>query len=202
MLNGHCLARGSLNSLIDHAKTATAKLLQHLVMTGNIVASHRGELMLIAHGHCQTVWAAWGRRSESRVKWSEWMGPWADSSNVEAQVQRCHQRARCLAMQLITPGNILNDDERESTATNQQQIRMPEKQTMKKAQVSCSNGCGLFVTSMAGLGGFTGWGWPGDLGVELGPAGPAGPGPGGALVLANQMSVERWTLALDLGVWR
>lgn len=27
----------------------------------------------------------------------------------------------------------------------------------------CLNGCGLFVTSMGSLGGFTGWGWPGDL---------------------------------------
>lgn len=94
MLNGYCLARGSLNSLIYDTKTATTKLLQHLIMTGNVVAGHRGELMLNAHGCYQTVWVVWGRRSESRTKWSEWMGPWADSNDVEARVQGGHHRAR------------------------------------------------------------------------------------------------------------
>lgn len=70
-----------------------------------------------------------------------------------------------------------------------------------KTQVCYPNDSRLFVTvnlsglSRLGVGQATSE-------VELGPAGPAGPGPGVALDLANQMSLERRTLALDLGFWR
>lgn len=95
VLDSHCLSRGSLNALVDDAKTATPKLLKHLVMTGYVVASHRGGLMLIAHGHCQLCGLSGG--GQSQMKWSECMGPWADdSSNSEARVQRATtERWRC-----------------------------------------------------------------------------------------------------------
>lgn len=53
VLDSHRLARGSLDAFVNDAKTATTKLLKHLVVTGNVVARHLGGLMLATHGHCQ-----------------------------------------------------------------------------------------------------------------------------------------------------
>lgn len=67
VLDCYCLARRSLDSLVDNAKTATAKLLEHLVVTGNVVASHLVGLVLIAHGLAlSTVWAVRGRAVRAR----------------------------------------------------------------------------------------------------------------------------------------
>lgn len=103
VLDSHRLARGSLDAFVDDAKTATAKLLKHLVMTGNVVARHLGGLMLVAHGHCQLCGLSGG--GQSQMRWSGCMGPWADSSNVEARVQRA------TTGRWITPGKVLKGDE-------------------------------------------------------------------------------------------
>lgn len=88
---------------------------------------------------------------------------------------------------------------------------MPEKQSVKKNEIQVCllsvimAGCRLFVT--VSLSGFPGSGLARrPLGVELGPAGPTSKAQDQeeprVLVVANQMSVERRTLVLDLGFWR
>lgn len=69
VLDSYCLARCSLDTFVDDTKTATAKLLKHLVVTGNVVASHLVGLMLAAHGLAlSAVWAVLGRSEPGEVE--------------------------------------------------------------------------------------------------------------------------------------
>lgn len=111
VLDSHCLARGSLDTFVDDTKTATAKLLKYLVVTGNVVASHLVGLMLVAHRLAlSTVWAVWGRSEPGEVELSVWvLGPTAATSKRGCSGPPPGER--WLAVQWITPGNILKDDD-------------------------------------------------------------------------------------------